>query len=616
MDYDITETSNKLSLKTWAKILPFLKPVRGRLLASVALTLLSAVVDSALPLFTSYAVDNFVVSKSTGGLGRFIAIYLVVIIAQGLITIFFSRHSMVAEMIASKEMKRACFVHLQTLSASYFNKTPVGYILARVMSDTNRICGLIAWALIQFLWDTIYIIGIFVFMFRLNAQLALIIAVVVPLILLATFFFKNKFLNAGRKMRSINSAITGMYNEGITGAKTSKTLVIEDRNSDEFAGVSSDMYKVSMKNARLGAVFIPLVIFFGSLATAAVVQRGGELVMEGVIAFGTLSAFISYALVIMEPVQELANLFSEFIAAQANIERVAHLLEQEPGIVDTSEVTEKYGDFFSPKKENWEHIKGDLEFKDVWFKYPDGDTYILKDFNLKVPAGTTVAIVGSTGAGKSTIVNLVCRFLEPTRGQVLIDGRDYKERSQLWLQSSLGYVLQNPHLFSGSIKENILYGNPNATDTQVKRAAELVSADKIAEKFPQGYATDVGEGGDMLSTGEKQLISFARAIVGNPPIFVLDEATSSIDTETELLIQDAISNILQGRTSFIIAHRLSTIKHADIILVVEQGEIMERGSHDELMSFGGKYAKLYQAMILCEDSELEGFMPNEEEEGE
>lgn len=614
MEYDVTETGSRLSLKTWAKILPFIEPVRGRLLASIALILVSAVIDSAIPLFTKYAVNSFISAGTVKGLGGFALVYLGVIVVQGVLTVFYGRHSMVAEMVSSREMKRACFIRLQTLSLSYFNQTPVGYILARVMSDTEKISGLIAWAAIQFLWDLFYIAGVFIFMFRLNVQLALIIAVIVPVILLITFFFKNRFLSAGRKMRSVNSVMTGMYNEGITGAKTSKTLVIEDRNSLEFSKVSGDMYRVSMKNARLGAVFIPLVIFFGSLATAAVVQRGGNMVMEGIIEFGTFSAFISYALVIMEPVQEIANLFSEFIAAQANIERVSHLLEQELGITDTPEVIEKYGDIFSPKKENWEPIKGDVEFRDVWFKYPDGDEYILKDFNLKVPAGTTVAVVGTTGAGKSTLVNLACRFLEPTKGQVLIDGRDYRERSQLWLQSSLGYVLQNPHLFSGTVRDNILYGKPDATDEQMKRAAELVSADKVAAGLPLGYDTDVGEGGDMLSTGEKQLISFARAVVGDPPIFVLDEATSSIDTETELLIQDAISHILTGRTSFIIAHRLSTIKHADIILVVEQGEIVESGSHEALMDLGGRYSKLYRAMMLREEKELEGFLPEREEE--
>lgn len=616
MEYDISETSNKLSLRTWAKIMPFIRPVKFRLLASMLLVLASAIIDSAIPLFTRHAVNSFISTGNVSGLSGFALLYLGVIVVQGVITVFYGRHSMVAEMLSSREMKRACFVHLQTLSLSYFNKTPVGYILARVMSDTEKISGLIAWAVIQFFWDLFYIAGVFIFMFRLNAQLALIIAVIVPIILLVTYFFKNRFLNVGRKMRSVNSAMTGMYNEGITGAKTSKTLVIEDRNSREFSKVSSDMYRVSMKNARLGAVFIPLVIFFGSLATAAVLVQGGNMVITKLIEFGTLSAFISYALVIMEPVQELANLFSEFIAAQANIERVCHLLEQEPGIVDTPEVLEEYGDLFSPKRENWEPIKGDIEFKDVWFKYPDGDEYILKDFNLTVPAGTTVAIVGTTGAGKSTLVNLACRFLEPTKGQILIDGRDYRERSQLWLQSSLGYVLQNPHLFSGTVRENILYGKPDATDEEIKRAAELVSADKVAAKLPESYDTDVGEGGDMLSTGEKQLISFARAVVGNPPIFVLDEATSSIDTETELLIQDAISHILTGRTSFIIAHRLSTIKHADIILVVEQGEILERGSHETLMALGGRYSKLYRTMMLREEKELEGFLPDDDLEGE
>jgi ATP-binding cassette subfamily B protein len=286
----------------------------------------------------------------------------------------------------------------------------------------------------------------------------------------------------------------------------------------------------------------------------------------------------------------------DVVSAQAWVERVVNLLDEPCAITDPEAVTELYGDVFYPKKENWELLRGDIEFKNVSFRYPDGGDYVLENFSLKVPAGTNVAIVGETGAGKSTIVNLICRFFEPTAGEILIDGRDYRERSQLWLHSSLGYVLQDPHLFSGTIAENIRYGRTEASDEDVARAAAIVSADLVAAKMPEGYNAQVGEGGDLLSTGEKQLISFARALIADPPIFVLDEATSSIDAETELLIQNAISRVLSGRTSFIIAHRLSTISHADIILVVDDGKIIERGAHAELMRLGGRYRDLYNSM--------------------
>ena len=318
------------------------------------------------------------------------------------------------------------------------------------------------------------------------------------------------------------------------------------------------------------------------------------MVTENLMDFGTLSAFISYSINIFEPIQQIARVIADVISAQANIERVTEMLETKPTIVDSPAVIEKYGDTFSPKKENWEPIRGDIEFKDVTFKYPDGNEYILEHFNLKIPAGTTVAIVGETGAGKSTLVNIACRFFEPTEGQVLIDGKDYRERSQLWLHSSLGYVLQNPHLFSGTVRENIRYGRLDATDQEIEEAAKIVSAHELILSMENGYDSDVGESGDRLSTGEKQLISFARAVLADPRIFVLDEATSSIDTKTEQLIQDAIAHLLKNRTSFLIAHRLSTIRKADIILVVRDGKIIEQGTHEGLLKKQGYYYTLYR----------------------
>ena len=295
----------------------------------------------------------------------------------------------------------------------------------------------------------------------------------------------------------------------------------------------------------------------------------------------------------MEPVRWLIDAISDVITTQVNIERLMRLIETKSDVTDTPDVIEKYGDSFEPKRENWEEIKGDIEFKDVSFKYPDGDEYVLEHFNLKIPFGSNIAIVGETGAGKSTLINLVCRFFEPTAGQVLIDGRDARERSQLWLHSAIGYVLQTPHLFSGTIRENLLYGNPNATEEQIDRALKLVSADNVIAHLEKGLDSDVGEGGDLLSTGEKQLISFARAILADPRILVLDEATASVDTITEQKIQSAIDTIISGRTSLVVAHRLSTIRNADLILVVRDGKIIEQGNHEQLLEKKGHYYNLY-----------------------
>ena len=353
------------------------------------------------------------------------------------------------------------------------------------------------------------------------------------------------------------------------------------------------MFKTATRTSHFRAMFISTITFTSYIALALVLWRGGRITLQGLMELGTLAAFSNYALNLMEPIRWIVRAISDLITVQVNIERFTRLMETESDVADSPEIIEKYGDAFHPKKENWEPLFGDVEFKDVSFMYPDGDEYVLEHFNLKVPQGTNVAIVGETGAGKSTLVNLVCRFFEPTSGQILIDGRDARERSQLWLHSNIGYVLQTPHLFSGTVKENLLYGKPDATMEQIEAAVKAVSADGVIERMDKGYDSDVGEGGDLLSTGEKQLLSFARAILADPRIFVLDEATSSIDTVTEKLIQDAIEHLMKGRTSFVIAHRLSTIRQADVILVVKDGKIIEQGRHKDLMRMKGYYYNLY-----------------------
>lgn len=592
--FEEQEDYNKpFDLKVWKKILPFIKPYKLVFTSVIILNLISAFIDIIMPLFQRYAIDNFINLNTTKNLLPFSIIYFFVIVAQTILVIIFVKQSMFIELSIGKDLKKASFVHLQTLSFSYYNTTPVGYMLARVMSDTARIGGLFAWGLVDLLWALFYVLGIFIAMLMLNAKLALTVIIVVPIIAILTAFFQTKILNYNRDIRRINSKMTGAYNEGIVGAKTSKTMVIEELNNKDFRAITQQMYTASIRVAMLNAVFIPIILFFSSVATALIVARGGNMVIKNTIDIGTLSVFATYAVSIFGPIQQLARILADIISTQANIERVMGLLEKKPDIVDTEEVVQKYGDVFNAKTENWESIKGDIEFKDVSFKYPDGTEYVLEHFNLKIPAGTTVAIVGETGAGKSTLVNLACRFFEPTNGQILIDGKDYRERSQLWLHSNIGYVLQNPHLFSGTVKENIRYGRLNATDEEIELAAKSVSANTVVEKLENGYESDVGEGGDRLSTGEKQLISFARAVLANPRIFVLDEATSSIDTQTEQLIQNAISHLLKDRTSFLIAHRLSTIRQADLILVVKDGKIIEQGTHKDLLNQKGYYFTLY-----------------------
>ncbi len=595
------QQSVKLSYNIWKRLFPFLKNIKKNLVLVLVFLLVSAIIEASYPLFISYAVNNFVTPTSSNGLVVFTIVFLLLILLGGGIVILFARQSIAIEMFLGRMIRRRSFVHLQQLPLSFFSKTSVGFLIARIMSDVDRISGMIAWGFSHAVWNVCYILGAFVFMFTLNARLTLVLLAVVPLIIFVVWFFQKRILAVNRRVRSINSLITGAFNEGIAGAKASKTLVIEDQNIRDFGGQTSNMYRQSVKSAMLVATMLPLIMFCGSVAVGAVLYAGGVLVMDQLLDYGILSAFISYAVGIIEPIAQIAHTLSEMVTAQVGIERVTALLDAPLEIEDTLEVIEKYGDAFEPKRENWESIRGDVTFEDVTFRYSGADENVLEHFNLHVPAGTTVAIVGETGAGKSTIVNLACRFYEPTTGRVLIDGRDYRERSQQWLHSSLGYVLQDPHLFSGSVMDNIRYGRLDATDDDVIAAARLVSADTVVEKLDDGYQTEVGEGGGRLSTGEKQLVSFARAILADPPIFVLDEATSSIDTETEQLIQNAISHILKGRTSFIIAHRLSTIRRADVILVVDEGKLIERGTHDELLALDGHYASLCRAMQLAEE---------------
>ncbi|MGN1048003.1 MAG: ABC transporter ATP-binding protein, partial [Eubacteriales bacterium] len=459
-----------------------------------------------------------------------------------------------------------------------------------VRSETSRIGSLVSWTLMDGVWHISYLVCAIAVMLVINYKLALMIIAIVPLISILFSVFQKKLVKVNREMREINSKITGNFNEGITGAKTVKTLVIEDSITEHFVEDTDEMLKKSVEEARLRGLFAATMNFASSLAIAIVLWRGGYIAKSEI---GTFSMFMSYAEGMMEPVRWLIDCISDLITTQVNIERFSKLTETKSDVTDTSEVIEKYGDSFEPKKENWEEIKGDIEFRDVSFKYPDGDEYVLEHFNLKIPFGTNIAIVGETGAGKSTLVNLVCRFFEPTSGEILIDGKDARERSQLWLHSAIGYVLQTPHLFSGTVRENLLYGNPNATDEEIDRALKLVSAESIIEHLENGLEGDVGEGGDLLSTGEKQLISFARAILADPKILVLDEATASVDTITEQKIQSAIDTIIKGRTSLVIAHRLSTVKNADLILVVKDGKIVESGTHNELIALGGYYKSLY-----------------------
>ena len=574
------------------RIVPYARKYSRTLAMMVICGLIGTGMDIALPLFQRYALNHFIAGGTTDTLPLFIVIYVLAIVAAGCATFIACKGAMTTEVSMNRDLRNAAFNHLQTLSFSYFNQNSVGYIHARVMSDTGKIGEAVSWRMMDCIWNGSYILFAIFVMMMTEMRLALWMVFLLAAAGILIWLFQSRLVAANRRIREINSTITGSFNEGITGARTIKLLSIEEKMQREFEDVTEDFRRESVRAVRYSAMLISTVTLMSSAALAVVLWQGGALTRAGLLKIGTLSVFVSYAVGMVEPLQFIIQNISGFIAIQANIERLTDLLAEPADVADTPEVIERYGDSFNPKYENWETLRGDIEFKDLTFRYPDGEENVLEHFNLKVPHGQNIAIVGETGAGKSTLVNLVCRFYEPTEGTLLIDGRDARERSQLWLHSHLGYVLQTPHLFSGSVRENLRYGRPDATDEEIFRALDMVSARHIVDRMG-GLDSEVGEGGSRLSTGEKQLLSFARALLADPRLLILDEATSSIDTLTEKAIQQAISVVTRGRTCFVIAHRLSTITNADLILAVRDGKIEERGTHSELMKKKGYYYSLY-----------------------
>ena len=586
--------TKKLDAGLWKRLIGYMKPYHKHLFAIMATMAVSALCDTIFPLLTREAIDTFISGGAESGKLWFAVRYIATVLFQAVCIYTFCRICGKAENGINRHIRKLAFKKLEELPFSYYDQMPVGFIISRMTSDTARLGETVAWGMVDLFWSAAYILITAVAMFLLNARLALLVLSVMPIIAVAAVWFQKRILASYRVVRKTNSEITGAFNEGIMGAKTSKTLVREQANCEEFKVLTGRMRTSSIRAAVFSALFFPIVISLGSVATALVLWRGGSQVFsaERLVTVGTLAAFVQYTTGIFEPISSIARIFADFQASQAAAERVVSMLETEPEIVDTPEVIEKFGDSFSPKKENWPDIVGDVEFDHVSFHYSTGEE-VLEDFSLKVKAGQTVALVGETGSGKSTIVNLVGRFYEPTKGVIRIDGVDYRNRSILWLQAHLGYVLQQPHLFSGTIRENVRFGRLDATDKEIEAACRAVDAEDFILKLEKGYDTEVGEGGNRLSTGQKQLISFARALIAKPAIFVLDEATSSVDTQTEQKLQAAISVALTGRTSFIIAHRLSTVRSADIILVIKNGRIIERGSHSELLAQKGYYYTLY-----------------------
>ncbi len=592
LDIEEDNQSKKLDQAVWRKVWKEASPFRRDLAFVVFLMMGVAGIDTVFPLMTLYAIDNYVIPGKMESLTNFAIIYLSLVAIQAVQIFIFIRLAGKVEVGMSYNIRKACFAKLQALSFSYFDRTPIGWIMARMTSDCERLGFTIAWGVVDLIWGLGSMFLIAAVMLYLNTSLALLVLTVVPLLAWVSHKFQVLILKSFRKVRQTNSQITSSFNEGIMGVEATKTLVREKANQGEFEGLTGTMFRSSFLAAVQSSLYRPIVQVIGMVGCALAVWAGGDGVITGAITYGVLVAFIAYTKYFFEPLHELARIFSELQNAQAAAERIFGLLETEIEILDNSsqEKTSLSSEYL---------LEGKIEFVDVDFSYQKGES-IFRKFNLEVPAGQTLALVGETGSGKTTLTSLVCRFYEPTHGKIFIDGKDYREIPLQELQSNIGVVLQKPHLFSGTIAENIRYGKLDATQEEIEEVSRIVFAHDFIEKLDKGYNTEVGEGGSSLSTGQKQLISFARAILSDPKILIMDEATSSVDLYTEQMIQKAIRRILKGRTAFIIAHRLSTIKSANRILVIDQGDILEEGTHEELLEQEGQYHALCQEQFSYE----------------
>lgn len=587
------EYHKNLDLHLWKDVMHQAKPFKNVMLLLAAVMIMVGGLDAIFPLLTKYAIDHFIVPKQYDGIVGYIALYLLILILNTIFVFLLVSLAGKIETSMNNNLRKSCNNKLQELSFSYYDRTPTGWIVTRVVSDISRLGDVVAWGIVDTVWGLTLMIGITVVIFILNWKLAFLVITVVPLLVFASSKFHVTILKNYRKVRRLNSMITNGFSECIHGAKTTKTLVREEANLEEFQVMNTDMYRYSVKAAVTSALFMPTVLVISAIGTGLVIWAGGNSVLLKTIGYGTFVAFISYTLQFFDPISHVARIFAELQNAQAAAERVFSLLHSEPDIKDDIE----FDDYWLNRK-----MQASIDIDNITFSYKEGKP-VFKDFSLSIQPGESIALVGETGTGKTTFVNLICRFYEPQSGVIKLDGTNYKEVPLKWIHSNLGYVQQVPHLFQGTIMENIRYGKLSATDEDVIEAAKLVNAHSFIDNLPDKYLYHVGEGGNLLSTGQKQLISFARVVLANPALLILDEATASIDTETEVLVQEAIHIVLKGRTSIVVAHRLSTIRQVDRILMMHKGKIIEQGNHANLIRAKGQYYDLYMNQFVMEESE-------------
>ena len=581
------EHTSQLTASTFKRIAALVKPHWRWMAGFLAAIVLTAALDAVFTYINKLIIDQGIVPGDFNLVLRYAVYYgSIQLVQSGLVLTFIYLVGILGERI-QYDLRKATFNHLQDLSLSYYSQNAVGRLIARVTSDSGRVSNLMTWGLLDVTWAVVSVMTSTIFMLIINWKLGLIVFSIIPFLVIIAVNFRKKILAEFRKSRRTNSKITGEYNQNFQGVRVVKALGREQENLREFSVLTDTMFRASYRAAWLSALFLPTVQIISAFALGGIVWYGGLQSQLGGFTIGSINAFVSYLTFMIWPIQDLARVYAEMQQSIASAERIFKLIDTPAEVHDRQ-------DAFAA-----ETMRGEIEFSHVDFYYEDRKP-ILSDFSLKIQPGETIALVGPTGGGKTTIVNLLCRFYEPKSGVIRINGHDYMDYTMQSIQSRVGIVLQTPHLFSGTILENIRYGRLDASESEVEEAARIAGAHDFIVAFEKSFGQNVGEGGNLLSVGQKQLISLARAVLARPEIFIMDEATSSVDTLTEALIQKGMEALMQGRTSFIIAHRLSTIRRADRIVVIEAGCIAEMGTHAELLRNRGHYYSLYTQQFKFE----------------
>jgi len=594
----VNKQAEDISYKSSGAVIPFLKRMFRYVLKDKRIfygflvgIIVVGLTDALWPLLWMHLLDEIIVPAvnsqeksgvAINGLWFYAGIFMLNGVIQVLAVYFFVKMAGAMQENILYDLRKEMFNKLQRLSHSYYDKSALGWLISRITSDSDRVSELISWGLVDAIWGITMIIFSLSAMFFYNWKLALIVLVSMPILMLISVKLRMLILKYSRASRKINSEMTASFTEHIQGVEVNKMTGQETRISNEFGDLSMRMRRATYKSVFYTAMYLPIVIFIGAFTASIIILVGGRMAMNvpAGITVGIMAAFFAYATRIFEPIMDITRFYAMAQNSLSAGERIFGLIDEEVLIKDEGQM------------EAFSRIKGEIDFQDVGFYY-NPDKLILNNFNLKIKAGQSVALVGATGEGKTTITNLIGRFYEPTSGSIIIDGVNYKERKLHSLRTQLGMVLQSPHLFLGTIRENICYKNQSASDDDILKVLKDVGAEYFIDRLGE----DVGEGGEKLSMGERQLISFIRTIIADPAIFIMDEATSSVDVNTERMIQSALDKLIKNRTSVIVAHRLSTIKNCDRIIVISKGKIIEDGNHSELMKAKAHYYNLYKRQI-------------------